>query len=322
MKRLYFYLVMAALSLSILPRSALAAELLIPGGQVIGLELRSDSVTVAAFDDTLGMDVQKAGLRIGDEILKMDGRIIDCAEDVRAALGACDGDVEIIVDRDGRQHRLTLNPRNTAEGPRLGVYLKCGVTGIGTVTYYDPQSHEFGTLGHGVSNGRGGLAAMTSGTAYKGRVDSVVRGQAGTPGQLKGSADASGEMGTLSKNTPQGVFGSSAVGWAGEPLPVAEYTQVCVGPAVIRSTVAGDCVQEYSVEILKIYPEDRADSRNFLIRVTDPKLLEATGGIVQGMSGSPIIQDGKLVGAVTHVLVNDPTMGYGIFIENMLDASA
>ena len=322
MKRLYFFIVITLLCVFVLPGEAYAAELLIPGGNVIGLELRDDSVTVAAFDDVLGANAKSAGLRIGDEILKIDGQSIDCTEDVRSALRACDGDVELIVERGGKQHRLVLNPRNTEEGFRLGVYLRCGVTGIGTVTYYDPQTHEFGTLGHGVSNGKGGLTDMTSGTAYEGQVNAVVKGQAGTPGQLKGSASAADAVGTLQKNTPQGVFGTSREGWTGEPLPVAEYEEITTGAATIRSTVSGDTVQEYSVEILKIYPEDRADNRNFLVKVTDPALLETTGGIVQGMSGSPIIQDGKLVGAVTHVLVNDPTTGYGIFIENMLDAAA
>ena len=123
------------------------------------------------------------------------------------------------------------------------------------------------------------------------------------------------------KNTSQGVFGISKSGWRGELLPVAEFSEVRPGGATIRSTVDDRGVQEYSVEILKIYPEDRSNGRNFLIRVDDPDLLSKTGGIVQGMSGSPIIQDGKLVGAVTHVLVNDPQRGYGIFIENMLEAA-
>lgn len=321
MKRLYFYFVITIFGLSILPQQALAAELLIPGGSVIGLELRDDSVTVAAFDDSLGTNAKNAGLRIGDEILKIDGRVIDCTEDVRSALKSCDGDVELIVSRSGKQHKLVLTPESTGEGPRLGVYLRCGVTGIGTVTYYDPETHEFGTLGHGVSDGKGGLTAMTQGTAYTGQIQSVVKGQIGTPGQLKGSADAADAVGTLEKNTPQGVFGTSKEGWLGEPLPVAAYGEITTGSATIRSTIAGDRVQEYSVEILKIYPETRADSRNFLIKVTDPALLETTGGIVQGMSGSPLLQDGKLIGAVTHVLVNDPTTGYGIFIENMLEAA-
>ena len=322
MKRLCHILILTVICLGLLPQSVLAAELLIPGGQVIGLALEDHSVTVAAFDDTLGATPREAGLQIGDRILKIDGLTVRSTEDVRAALADCDGQVDLIVSREGREHRLTLRPQDTPEGPRLGVYLRCGITGIGTVTYYDPQTHSFGTLGHGVSHGNGSLAVMDGGTAYSGRVNEVIRGQIGKPGQLKGSADPETPVGKLAKNTPQGVFGTSRTGWLGEPLPVAAYSEISEGPATIRSTIAGSEVQEYSVEILKIYPQDRADHRNFLIHVTDPDLLNATGGIVQGMSGSPIIQDGKLVGAVTHVLVNDPTRGYGIFIENMLDAAS
>ena len=146
------------------------------------------------------------------------------------------------------------------------------------------------------------------------------KGTSGTPGQLKGEAGQS--LGPLLKNTPQGVFGKSQIPFSGEALPTASYEDIHPGPAAIRSTVSSAGVREYSVEILKIYPQDRKDGRNFLLHITDPQLLQTTGGIVQGMSGSPIIQDGKLVGAVTHVLVNDPTRGYGIFIKNMLDAAA
>ena len=128
-------------------------------------------------------------------------------------------------------------------------------------------------------------------------------------------------LGTLTENTGQGVFGTAEEGWTGQALPVADFSEIHTGDAVIRSTVAGSAVREYSVEVLKIYPKTTDTSRNLLLKVTDPALLEATGGIVQGMSGSPIIQDGKLIGAVTHVLVNDPQRGYGIFIENMLEAA-
>ena len=126
----------------------------------------------------------------------------------------------------------------------------------------------------------------------------------------------------MQKNTQQGVFGTCEDGWDGQAIPAATLAEVKTGDAVIRSNISGDCVREYSVKILKIYPKARNGGRNLLLKVTDPNLLAVTGGIVQGMSGSPIIQDGKLVGAVTHVLVNDPTTGYGIFIENMLDAAA
>jgi stage IV sporulation protein B len=150
---------------------------------------------------------------------------------------------------------------------------------------------------------------------------SVRRGKAGQPGQLMGALSASNPLGTLGENTPMGVFGTCG-GWKGQPMPTAEASQIHTGAATILSTVNGETPQEYSVEILKIYANSDKMGRNLLLKVTDPRLLQTTGGIVQGMSGSPIIQDGKLVGAVTHVLVNDPTTGYGIFIENMLDAAA
>jgi len=163
---------------------------------------------------------------------------------------------------------------------------------------------------------------MVQGYAYEARVLTVRKGRAGDPGQLMGTVDGSSPIGILSANTDRGVFGTTEEGWQGDAVTVADSDEVKTGAAVIRSTVSGDTVREYSVEILKIYPKSRQNGRNLLLRVTDPALLETTGGIVQGMSGSPILQNGKLIGAVTHVLVNDPTTGYGIFIENMLDAAA
>ena len=322
MKRSFFSIAFAMLLITAFPLTARAEALLIPGGEIIGLELSDDTVTVAAFDDVLGAAAREAGLRVGDRILKIDNMEIVCSEDVRNALNACDGDVSITVLRGSRKQTIQMEPERTDEGPRLGVYLRQGIAGIGTVTFYDPNTGRFGTLGHGVSDAQGKLLQMTKGHAYEASILSVKKGASGDPGQLRGNAEGRDSVGTLLKNTPQGVFGISKKSWEGEALPLAEYEEVTVGPASIRSTVNGNAAREYSVEILKIYPEDRSDCRNYLLRVTDPVLLESTGGIVQGMSGSPIIQNGKLVGAVTHVLVNSPDTGYGIFIENMLDAAA
>ena len=310
------------ISWMLLPQAVLAADTLIPVGQVIGLELREDRVIVAAFDDALGKEAEAAGLRVGDEILSMDGLAVDSAADVREALAHSRGIVSIVVLREGKEQTFRVSPNITADGPKLGIYLRQGVTGIGTVTWYDPDSGRFGALGHGVNNADGAPVDMTGGSAYPAGVQSVKRGRAGQPGQLIGTVTAPDPLGVLEKNTVQGVFGSCDGGWMGTACPVAEKEEIRTGPAVILSTVRGNAPREYSVEILKIYAGNRADGRNMLIRVTDPELLAATGGIVQGMSGSPILQDGKLVGAVTHVLVNDPTTGYGIFIENMLDAAA
>ena len=302
--------------------SANAARMLIPVGEVVGLELADNTVTVAAFDENLGSAAQDAGLQVGDRILTVNGRAVRTATDVKYALDRSEGAVEITVMRNKKSASIRMVPSVTQDGPKLGIYLKQGVTGVGTVTWYDPDTGRFGTLGHGVNSARGELLNMVSGTAYKATVVSVRKGTCGNPGQLMGALKDAEPVGSLYKNTSRGVFGTATSGWAGKALPVGSGKDVKTGPATIRSTVEGDSVQEYSVEILKVYPNANPSGRNMLLRITDPALLETTGGIVQGMSGSPIIQDGKLIGAVTHVLVNDPTMGYGIFIENMLDAAA
>ena len=304
----------------VLSTGVFAAEYLIPVGKVVGLDLSSGTVTVAAFDDALPA-AKESGIQAGDQILTIDGTKITCAEDVRRALDASKGTVEVIVNRDGAEKAIHIAPHITDDGPRLGVFLRQGITGIGTVTWYDPDTGAFGTLGHGVSDAKGCLLKMTGGKVYPAKVVSVQKGKVGAPGQLKGAMANETLLGSVSVNTQQGVFGTAQNAWEGQAIPTAAWEEVRTGDATIRSTVSEGEPRDYSVEILKIYSKNRTDDRNFLIRITDPALLETTGGIVQGMSGSPIIQDGKLVGAVTHVLVNDPTRGYGIFIENMLDAA-
>ena len=298
-----------------------AAQLLIPGGQLVGLELQDNTVTVVAFEENAS-PAKAAGLQEGDRILKIDGASIRSVADIRNALDRSDGQVDISVLRGKKTKAFSVSPSATENGPRLGVYLRQGTTGVGTVTYYDPENGSFAALGHGVNTANGNLLQMTEGAVYSAKVMGVRRGAVGTPGQLIGSLTDPKATGSLRKNTNQGVFGDIAVLSTAVPLPVAQPEEIRTGKATIRSTVDGDSLKEYSVEILKIYPNGSQRTRNMRLKVTDPTLLTTTGGIVQGMSGSPIIQDGKLVGAVTHVLVNDPTMGYGIFIENMLDAAA
>ena len=320
MKKNAIRLIFGFCSLYLLTTTVFAADMLVPVGQVIGLELFNDTVTVVAFDDCVhaGRD---AGLQIGDEIQKIDEYTIESAEDVRQALNSSDGSVDMTVLRSGKQRQLHMEPQITTEGPKLGVFLRQGITGIGTVTWYDPETASFATLGHAVNDGKGKLLKMSRGSAYPAKIVSVQKGKSGAPGQLKGALNQEVLLGQLTGNTGCGVFGIAPEAWHGEAIPVAESEEVRPGSAVIRSTVSDGQPEDYSVEIIKLYPENRADGRNMLIKVTDPDLIAATGGIVQGMSGSPIIQDGKLIGAVTHVLVNDPTRGYGIFIENMLDAA-
>jgi stage IV sporulation protein B len=309
-----------ALALTIIVcAGAASATTLIPGGQVIGLRLEDDTVTVAGFHEVLGDAAKSAGISTGDRIVAVDGTPIKSVADVRQALEQSDGTVDISFLRDGKAKCVTIAPAATDQGPKLGVYLRQGTSGLGTVTFYDVDSDRYGALGHGVNSTDGSLLKLHSGNVYEAEIFSVKKGAAGAPGQLLGQLTKAVSVGTVEKNTNRGVFGTIADHAWEEPLPIGE---ACVGNATIRSTVDAENLREYSVEILKIYPNGADKTRNLLLRVTDRELLQKTGGIVQGMSGSPIIQDGKLIGAVTHVLVNDPTTGYGIFIENMLDAAA
>ena len=221
MNRKLHIIALAILILFLMPVGAQAAEFLIPGGQIIGLQLHNGALTVAAFDDVLGSSARSAGFKIGDKILSIDGQPVSCAEDIRAALTRTGSPVTVDIQRSGKNRSLELTPRQTENGPRLGIHLKQGITGIGTVTWYDPDSGAFGTLGHGVSDSGGDLLKMTGGNAYHAQVISVKKGKCGEPGLLKGSAEALGICGSLLKNTPQGVFGVTKQGWQGKPLPVA-----------------------------------------------------------------------------------------------------
>ena len=321
MKRKKYSAALAVLIVILLLPAAWAEPLLIPVGQTVGLQLRDNTVTIAAFDDLLGADAKNAGLKIGDCIVKVNGTPVHSAQQMRDALEASGSTALLTIRRGGKELEATVKVTPTEGGAKLGVYLKQGISGIGTVTWYDPSTGKFGALGHGVNGSSGVLMQMAAGSTYPAQVMSVAKGRSGHPGQLRGSCDGAESCGELLRNTPQGVFGKSRQGWLGEAIPVGSAEQVHPGQASIRSTVSNYTTGDYSVEILKVYPASRADGRNLLLKVTDKALLEATGGIVQGMSGSPIIQDGKLIGAVTHVLVNAPDIGYGIFIENMLEAA-
>lgn len=274
---------LAAALIIILCAGAVSAATLVPGGQVIGLQLEDDTVTVAGFHEVLGDRAKAAGLTPGDRILSVDGIPIKSVDDVRQALETSDGNVEISLMRSGKTKHLKLAPAATNQGPKLGVYLRQGTTGLGTVTFYDPHSGNYGALGHGVNGPDGSLLQLHSGSVYEAAVFSVKKGAVGAPGQLLGQLTKSVSVGTVEKNTAQGVFGQLTHKIREEPLPVGDAT---VGSATIRSTIGSEGLREYSVEILKIYPNSKDRTRNLLLKVTDAQLLQTTGGIVQGMGVS------------------------------------
>lgn len=304
--------------------SALEARTLVPVGHTIGIKLFSDGVVVIGLAEvetsggktTPGAD---CGLRVGDVIEEANGTEVASSEQF-ANLLQCGGTVELAVSRDGEDLTLAATPVLGEDGTyRLGAWIRDSMAGIGTVTFYDPATGTFGALGHGITDGdTGRLMPLGNGSVMDASVKAVKRGKAGEPGELRGSFDLTRDLGELYSNTDRGVFGTLGA-WdftAGRALPVAEPGQVHAGRAEILSNIRGDEVETYSVEITRVL--DKTDQQNLLLRVTDERLIAETGGIVQGMSGSPILQDGKIVGAVTHVMIDDPRKGYGILIENML----
>ena len=308
---------------------AYAAESLVPMGRAVGIELAMDGVMVAGLSevDTISgkaAPASEAGVIAGDVITSIGTREVRNAADVLTALSELDGSpVEVALRRGGEELKLTVAPAKSAEGRwLLGLWLREGVSGIGTVTYYDPESGAFGALGHGINDAENGnLLPFDGGSITGAEVVDVVKGAPGAPGELCGKPDRDKVLGILGKNTGCGVFGTADFAGTGEPVPVASEEEVRLGPATILATVNGEETEEYQVEISRIYRQPQ-DHRFLMLTVTDPRLLAQTGGIVQGMSGSPILQDGKLVGAVTHVLLSDATRGYGISIREMLDAAA
>ena len=216
-------------------------------------------------------------------------------------------------------------PCASQEGAALGLWVRDSIAGIGTLTFYDAETGIFGALGHGVNDSETGeLLPLRSGAVMYSVVTDVTKGVSGTPGQLHGNFSFDEELGTVSENTDGGVFGVIMDGALTDGLTELETVsndEIRTGDAVILANIDGDEVEEFAINIVRVYPNAQDSLRSMVIEITDGRLLDESGGIVQGMSGSPILQDGKLIGAVTHVLVNDPTRGYGISIEDMLAAA-
>lgn len=295
-------------------------------GQAVGIQMATQGMLVAGLADVETPEgtvspARDAGICAGDVICAIDGRTIETSDDFLAALAQAGTQMTVTVLRNGAETALTVTPAVTAEGAvQLGLWLRDGVTGVGTVTYCDPATGQYGALGHGITDEDSGvLMPLRSGSIMHAEIADAKRGEAGVPGELIGSFDPSRTIGDISGNCVFGIFGTMAEIPEGTPVETAPDDAVKTGPAIVRSTVAGETAVDYTVEISRIYRENGCT--RYLITVTDPALLEATGGIVQGMSGSPILQDGKLVGAVTHVLLNDPTKGYGLSIDSMLRAA-
>lgn len=299
-------------------------------GKPFGIRMFTNGVVIVGLADIKdGSDTfnpaLEAGLKTGDVITAINGKPVFKNTEVQQAIEKCSGSpLKFTVRRDGTNLNVSVRPvRSENDGLyKAGLWVRDSTAGIGTLTYYDPVTESFAGLGHGICDtDTGQLMPLLSGDIVPVTINGIARGRKGSPGELRGYFSEDTAIGTLLENVPTGVYGSLSSPLGGTAIKTAMKQEVKTGPVKILTTVQGSIPQYYSAEIEKIDYRDCAQSKNMVVRITDKNLLKQTGGIVQGMSGSPIVQDDKLVGAVTHVFVNDPTCGYGIFAENMLEES-
>lgn len=332
----------AAVIVQIMPQKDSAAsvavvseKVLIPGGQSVGVKMDVRGVLIVGLEEIEDVDGKKvnpgllSGLQIGDIIIEINGTEVYRADEVRSLVNEAGDTVKLKIKRNNEIINVDMKPVKSGKDGlyKLGVWVKDKTAGIGTLTYYDPANSTFGALGHGIVDAdTGTILSVETGTLLECQVQEVQEGKSGEPGEIKGIFYHTNDpLGSLERNSKFGVFGIAYNPIENElyskPLIVAPKEQVKTGKAYILSTLSNNEVKRFEIEIEKIEKQDAPADKSMVIRVTDEELLAETGGIIQGMSGSPIIQNDRIVGAVTHVFVNDPQRGYGIFIEWMLNES-
>ncbi len=305
---------------------------LYPGGHIVGIKLRTNGPLIVGFSD-IENDLQKpyspskdGGLNVGDIILSINDIEINSSELLSETLNSLDADeLDIKVERDEKIIVKKIHPIKSVDGKnKIGLWVRDSTAGIGTVTFIDPVTGIYGALGHPITDvDTGDIIKISKGNIVSSSIVNVKRGEKGNPGELKGVfINDDINLGSVEQNTKFGIFGKySLENIYTEKLKIALKDEIQEGPAQIISTVDNGEPKLYDVVIEKLLQQDNPSSKSMIIKVVDEDLLKKTGGIVQGMSGSPIIQNNKIVGAVTHVLVNKPDTGYGIYIEWMLKES-
>lgn len=310
-------------------------RVLVPGGHSVGVQMDVKGALIVGLEEittSTGEVVNpglRAGLQIGDMILAVNGTKVYKAQEVEQLVNEIQGEVRLKIQRKSKVMNVDLTPVvNQEDGLyKLGVWIKDKTAGIGTLTYYDPVNMSFGALGHAICDPEtGSVLTVNQGELIQAKVQSVKEGKSGEPGEIQGVFyEAESPLGNLNINSELGIFGEVyhpvENPLYSKPLVVGTGNQIEKGIAYILTTLENNEIERFEIEIEKIYKRSSENNKNMRIKVTDERLLEQSGGIVQGMSGSPIIQNNRIIGAVTHVLVNDPARGYGIFIENMLDAA-
>lgn len=306
---------------------------LIPGGNAVGIRMNTRGALVVAVTDIIDVDGNRtspsrdSGIRVGDSIIEIEGEKINSSQEVVEILNKLkDQELSMKILRNNEEKDISLRPVKSLQDNayRIGVWVRDKTSGIGTMTYYDQDNNTFGALGHGISDmDTKELLSVEDGLIMNAKISDVEQGKKGSPGEIKGVFYSTDKIiGNIDKNIDYGVYGSLDEDYmpdSNEMIPIGFKEEVELGKAEILTTLDGENIEKYEIEIVKLERQSSPEQKSIIIKITDEELLNKTGGIVQGMSGSPIIQNGKLIGAVTHVFVNDPTKGYGLYIEWMLN---
>lgn len=303
------------------------------GGDCIGLNLKSKGVIIVGSNYIITKNgnispIAESGLNNGDVILKLNNTDVNCLEDIQKVLDECEGQpIEVLAKRDGKQFSTHIQPELDiqTQSYKLGIWIRDDAMGVGTLTYIQPETLRFGSLGHAITDAdTNEIFEVNNGEVYKCNVVGIKKGKRGVPGEILGFfMKGRDEQGTVDKNCNYGVFGNfnenTQLTLGKTNIKIGGKLTAHPGKASILCCVDGETIEEYSIELIKTNYQTGSKSKNMVIKITDQKLIEKTGGIVQGMSGSPIIQDGHLIGAVTHVFVNDSTKGFGLYLDFMLN---
>lgn len=305
----------------------------IASGAPVGIKLKTSGIVIINVsgvflkDGTKVVPAESAGLLAGDVLIKAGGKDLKNISDLTSIVKKSGGKpLEIVYRRQDTQYMTTITPVKSGDDDeyRLGIWVRDSSAGIGTLTFINPKNNVYGALGHGINDiDTGSLLKVGSGTVMRSNIKGIKKGVKGAPGELEGDfLNASDILGDIELNCEFGIYGRIGndinKDKLGKLYSIGPHSAVRLGRATILTCINGDEVEEYEIEIQRIARNDLNSTKNMVIQITDKRLLDATGGIVQGMSGSPIIQDGRLIGAVTHVFINDPVRGYGVFIESML----
>lgn len=320
------------LNLKTITANILPTTKVVPVGDLVGLKLYTQGVLVVGMSQIKGKDnkiyrpFENSGIEQGDSIIEINDVKVSTTQELISCVSKCYGkDIEVTYVKDGKILETLITPVKTNDNTyKLGLWVRDAEAGIGTVTFYDKTNNSFAALGHGIQDvDTGELVEISSGEFVDATILNIQKGEKENPGRIEGTIENGKKIGNIYNNTDFGVYGSitninKLNTLNSKEIEVASRNEIKIGKASIICTLENGIKKEYEVEIQKIYINNNENNKSMVVKVTDEELLEKTGGIIQGMSGSPVIQNGKLIGALTHVFVSDPTKGYALFADTMV----